>query len=136
VKNYGMNMGRLVRDKQRYRSMLEVLISKTLGDKMVSYEADKFTYTVPASKHTYTPDFKLSDTKYLEAKGIWDATDRAKMKLVKAQYPDITFYMLFQNAHKKLSKTSKTTYAMWAEKNGFQWGHFPSGIPKHWLEDL
>jgi hypothetical protein len=113
--------------------MLEVLISQTLGDKVISYEVDKFSYTIPATRHTYTPDFKLSDTKYLEAKGLWDAADRKKMKLIKEQYPHITFYMLFQNAHKKLSKTSKTTYAMWCDKNQIPWGHYPKGIPKHWL---
>jgi len=133
MKNYGVNTARLIRDKQRYRSMLEVLISKTLGDKVISYEVDKFTYTVPSTKHTYTPDFKISDTEYIESKGLWDAADRKKMKLVKEQYPHITFYMLFQNAHKKLSKTSKTTYAMWCEKNGIPYGHFPKGIPKEWL---
>jgi len=113
--------------------MLEVLIAKTLGDR-ATYETDKFTYMVPASKHVYTPDFRLSATAYIEGKGIFDAADRAKMKLVKEQYPDVTFYMLFQNAHKKLSKVSKTTYAMWCDKNEFEWGHMPSGIPKHWLD--
>lgn len=134
MKNYRVNTARLVRDKQRYRSMLEVLISQTLGSKALSYEVDKFSYTIPASKHIYTPDFKLSDTKYLEAKGIFDAADRKKMKLMKEQHPHITFYMLFQNAHKKLSKTSKTTYAMWCDKNEIPWGHYPRGIPEHWLK--
>lgn len=132
MKNYGVNTARLIRDKQRYRSMLEVLIHETLG-KEVTYEPDKLTYTIPASQHTYTPDFKLRDKTYIEGKGIMDATDRKKMKLVKEQYPDITFYMLFQNAHKRLSKKSKTTYAMWCDKNGIPWGHFPKGIPKEWL---
>ena len=84
MKNYGVNTARLVRDKQRYRSMLEVLIHETLGKK-VTYEPDKLTYTVPASKHVYTPDFKLSETAYIEGKGIWDAADRKKMLLVKQQ---------------------------------------------------
>lgn len=133
MKNYRVNMSRLVRDKQRFRSLFEILIKNTLGDK-VTYETDKFSYEVPATKHIYTPDFKLSPTKYIEAKGIWDSEDRKKMKLIKAQYPDITFYMLFQNAHKRISKKSKTTYADWCEKVGLEWGHMPSGIPKHWLE--
>lgn len=134
MKNYGVNMNRLVRDKQRYRSMLEVLIKETLGDKVISYEVDKFTYVIPATKHIYTPDFKLSDTVYIEGKGIMDRDDRKKMLLVTRQYPHIKFYMLFQNARKKIAKNSKTSYADWCDKNGIEWGHFPSGIPKHWLE--
>jgi len=135
MKNYRVNTNRLVRDKQRFRSLFEILISNTLGDK-VTYETDTFDFVEPAKKRKYTPDFKLSDTAYIEAKGIFDASDRIKMKLMKSQYPDVTFYMLFQNAHKKLSKSSKTTYAMWCEKNGFQWAHMASGIPKEWLENV
>jgi len=133
VKNYRVDMSRLVRDKQRFKSLFEVLISKTLGSR-ATYEPDKFTYSIPATKHIYTPDFKLSEGAYIEGKGIWDAADRKKMLLVKAQYPEIRFYMLFQNAHKRLSKKSKTTYANWCDKHGLEWGHMPSGIPKHWLE--
>lgn len=126
-------MKRVVRDKQRFRSLFEELISNTLGNK-VTYESDTFDFIEPEKKRKYTPDFKLSNKAYIEAKGIFDSADRIKMKLIKSQYPDITFYMLFQNANKKISKGSKTTYAMWCEKNGFKWAHMPSGIPKEWLE--
>ena len=134
MKSYRVNSNRLVRDKQRFRSLFEILISNTLGDK-VTYETDTFDFVEPAKKRKYTPDFKLSDTAYIEAKGIFDSSDRIKMKLMKEQYPNVTFYMLFQNAHKKLSKSSKTSYAMWCEKNGFQWAHMASGIPQEWLEN-
>lgn len=133
MKNYNVNMKRVVRDKQRFRSLFEELISNTLGNK-VTYESDTFDFIEPEKKRKYTPDFKLSNKAYIEAKGIFDSADRIKMKLIKSQYPDITFYMLFQNANKKISKGSKTTYAMWCEKNGFKWAHMPSGIPKEWLE--
>lgn len=135
MKNYNVNMKRVVRDKQRFRSLFEQLISNTLGNK-VTYETDTFDFIEPAKNRKYTPDFKLNNKAYIEAKGIFDSADRIKMKLIKSQYPDITFYMLFQNANKKISKGSKTTYAMWCEKNGFKWAHMPKGIPKEWLEGV
>lgn len=135
MKNFGRDMSRIIRDRDRFRSMFESLISQTLGSK-ATYETDTFNFIEPAKNRKYTPDFKLGPKAYIEAKGLFDSSDRVKMKLVKAQYPDITFYLLFQNANKRLNKTSKTTYAMWAEKNGFKWGHFPKGIPKEWLEGV
>lgn len=82
----------------------------------------------------YIPDFVI-ETKnssfVLEAKGWLRPEDRRKMKLVKKQFPDVDIRFLFQNANNKLNKDSQTTYAMWAEKNGFKWAH--KTIPDEWL---
>jgi hypothetical protein len=132
MRNYNRNMGKVMRDETRFKSMLEQLVAASLKDK-ATYETVKFSYVVPASKHTYTPDFCLSPTKFIEAKGIWDAEDRRKMLLVIKQYPEVKFYMLFQNARKKIAKGSKTSYGDWCDKHNIEYGHFPSGIPAHWL---
>lgn len=108
------------------------MISSTLGPDVV-YEPDTLPFIQPEVKRRYTPDFKLRDKVYIEAKGLFTASDRKKMVWVKEQYPDYTFYMLFQNARTRLTKGSKTSYADWCDKNGFQWAHMPSGIPKEWL---
>ena len=41
------------------------------------------------------------------------------MKAVKAANPDLDIRIIFQSPHNKINKRSKTTYSMWAEKNGF-----------------
>jgi len=43
------------------------------------------------------------------------------MLLTREQNPGVVFIMVLQNASLTLSKRSKTTYAMWCEKNGFEW---------------
>jgi Phage endonuclease I len=121
------------KQKSQYRSMFEQLIANTLGDQ-VEYEPDKLVFIQPAKKRTYNPDFKVRDKVYIECKGLFTADDRKKMVLVKEQYPDYTFYLLFQNGYQRLSKKSKTTYLDWAEKHGFVAAHAPSGIPKEWMK--
>jgi hypothetical protein len=125
-------MSRIVKDKIRFKSQFEELIANTLGDGF-DYEPDTLGYVQPEKVRKYTPDFKLRPDVYIEAKGLFTHEDRQKMLWVKEQYPEKTFYLLFQNANGRITKSSKTTYAMWAEKNGFEWGHMPKGIPKHWL---
>lgn len=40
---------------------------------------------------------------------------------------------MFSNAKARIAKKSPTTYAMWAEKNGFKWAD--KVIPKDWLTE-
>lgn len=86
------------------------------------YEQDKLDYVVPASKHKYTPDFKIPGTNiYLETKGRFGAADRKKHLLIKAQHPDKRIIIVFQSPKQPICKGSKTTCAEWAEKNGIEW---------------
>ena len=87
------------------------------------YETVKLTYTIPESKHTYTPDFIVGDI-HFEAKGYFDAPTKLKMKLVIQQNPDKRIIMVFQNPNTKLTKKSKTTYATWCDKNNIEWCTF------------
>ena len=102
-----------------YRSNFEELVATKL--KLTDYETDKFKYTIPASKHTYTPDFKVAPSVYLETKGRLTAKDRAKHLRVAAENPKLVIAFVFQEAYNTLYKGSKTTYADWAEKNKFLW---------------
>jgi hypothetical protein len=95
------------------------------------YEKEKLKYHV-AKDHTYTTDFKLKDSGViLEVKGLFDSKDRVKHLIIKEQYPDVDIRFIFDNSNKKLSKTSKTTYAAWCEKHGFLYAD--KEIPKEWL---
>lgn len=105
----------------KYRSKFEEAVSKVLG-KGYKYEPRTHVlhYTVPETKHRYLPDFVKGDT-YLECKGIFSATDRKKMKLLREQFPELRIIMVFQAPNNPIRKGSKTTYAKWCEANGIEW---------------
>lgn len=83
--------------------------------------------------HSYNPDFKIKENTYIEAKGLWVSSDRAKHLYVKEQHPEIKVYFIFQNPNLKLNRTSKTTYGAWATAHGFSWTTINKGIPPEWL---
>ena len=110
-----------------YRNKFEAKVAHKLGP-AYEYETMKLSYEVPARQAIYTPDFIDYENKVIvEAKGYLRAEDRKKMVLIKQQNPDWTICFMFQKANQTISKSSKTTYAMWAEKNGFSWRELPKG---------
>ena len=90
-------------------------------------------YEKPATQHKYTPDFVLPNGIIIEAKGIFEREDRQKHLLIKMQYPDLDIRFVFQNHKLKLYKGSKTTYADWADKNGFKYS--ARQIPEAWFRE-
>tara|TARA_R100000781_G_scaffold32462_3_gene23687 strand:+ start:2236 stop:2583 length:348 start_codon:yes stop_codon:yes gene_type:complete len=112
------------------RSGLEEQVAKLLDELKIdyTYETDKVKYVIESN---YIPDFKVGNI-YLETKGYFKAADRRKMLAVKKGNPDLDIRLVFQAPHNKISKKSKTTYAMWATKHGFPWcPHY--AIPIDWL---
>lgn len=83
-----------------------------------AYEPKKFSYI---TSHTYCPDFQLSENCFVETKGRFIGTDRAKHLAVRAQNPALRILFVFQDPFIRLSPKSKTTYAEWCDKNGFKW---------------
>jgi hypothetical protein len=116
-----------------FRSGLEGKVAKqleVLGVK-VEYETTKVKYVIPESLHTYTPDFVLPNGIVVETKGRFVVADRKKHLLIKQQHPDLDIRFVFQNSKNKITKGSKTTYADWCIKNGFQYAD--KEIPDKWL---
>jgi hypothetical protein len=106
-----------------YRSKFELTFAnklKELGLK-AEYESEKIHYIQPEKVRMYNPDWTIRKGIYIETKGRFTATDRAKMLFVIKSNPFITFYMIFQNSNVTLSKVSKTTYGQWCDKNGIEW---------------
>ena len=99
-----------------------------------NYESVKLEYTIPESKHIYTPDFPVCKSIVIETKGRWVLEDRQKMLLIIEQHPEIEFRMLFYNANQKIKKGSKTSYADWCDKHGIKWAD--KKIPPEWIEDI
>lgn len=119
--------------KHGWRSGLEQKVGAYLDERGVAFSFEETTlpYSVPARPARYTPDFILPNGIIIETKGRWVTADRQKMALVKEQHPDLDIRMVFSRASNRISKTSKTTYAMWCKKHGFPFADkFP---PEAWL---
>lgn len=123
--------------KAGFRSALERRVACQLADKGIKfeYEPETFEYTVPESDHRYTPDFKLicKSTKeaiYVEVKGYMDAKEARKYIFVRDSNEGLDLRFVFQNAYAKMPHR-QTSYAQWAEKNGFQWAD--KRVPMEWV---
>jgi hypothetical protein len=121
--------------KHGYRSGLEDTIAKQLELMKIPYKYEErvVSYTVPESKHKYTPDFELPNGIIIETKGRFLVSDRKKHLLVKEQHPELDIRFVFSNPRAKISKVSKTTYADWCDKYGFKYAD--KMIPDEWIKE-
>jgi hypothetical protein len=98
-----------------------------------AYEKVHIPFTQPKKERKYLPDFILGTGVVIETKGLFQTDDRQKHLWIKAQYPDLDLRFVFSNARARIAKKSPTTYAMWADKNGFKWAH--KEVPPEWLSE-
>jgi|TARA_R110001606_G_scaffold264503_4_gene413150 hypothetical protein len=129
-----MNLVVRKHNANRYRSGLERVVAEFLkqNKKNFRYEDLKIEWK-DLRYRTYTPDFILDNGIIVETKGIFDNEDRRKHLAVREQHPELDIRLVFSNAKAKLYKGSKTTYAMWCDKNEFLYSH--RVIPPDWLEE-
>lgn len=120
--------------KNGYRSGLEEVVDSTLKQRNIDgeYEKHKIKYVIPATDHTYTPDFRLPNGIFVETKGRFVVEDRKKHVLIKKQHPELDIRFVFQNSKNKIRKGSPTTYADWCIKHGFIYAD--KTIPQEWLD--
>jgi len=98
-----------------------------------NYETMKIEFVQPAKVRSYTPDFVLPNNIICETKGRLIQADRAKHVLIKKQHPHLDIRFVFSNPRAKISKGSKTSYADWCVKNGFQYA--TGSIPESWYHE-
>lgn len=124
-----------VAKKYGFRSGLEERIAEQLDKAGVeyTYEQVKLKYIRPASQHIYTPDFVLANGIIVETKGRFLPADRQKHLLVKKHNPTLDIRFVFSNSRARITKTSRTTYADWCEKNGFKYAD--KTIPQEWIDE-
>ena len=129
------NNSKWVAKKYGFKSGLEESISQQIEGKgiEVKYESEEVSYIIPASEHTYHPDFRLPNGIRVDTKGRFVLADRKKHLLVKEQNPQLDIRFVFSNSKNKISKKSKTTYGMWCEKHGFKYAD--KEIPQSWFEE-
>lgn len=133
-----------------YKSKLEKTNARLLEEKIGTtrwwYEPQdgKIKYVIPASVHSYTPDFwipKQGGWIVIETKGIWEYTDRLKHVWIKTQYPGLDLRFVFSNSRSKTSKGAKQTYADICEGRGrgifkgLKWQYADKRIPSEWLSE-
>lgn len=118
-----------------FRSGLEETVAGDLTKRGVpfTFEKLKLRYTYPAKDHTYTPDFVLPNGIVVETKGRFLPADRQKHLLVKQQHPKLDIRFVFSRSASPISKGSKTTYADWCRKFGFQFAD--KLIPPSWTKE-
>lgn len=122
-------------NQNAYRSGLEEKLAAQLeqADIPVVFEQYEVPYVIPESTHKYTPDLLLPNGVIIEGKGLFDADDRKKHMLIRAQHPGLDIRFVFTSSRTKLYKGSPTTYGMWCEKNGFKYAD--KSIPVEWLKE-
>lgn len=121
-----------VKIKAKLRSGLEDKIAAQIDEAGVKYEYEtlKLAYV---TEHKYTPDFVLANGVIVEGKGLFDSADRSKHLAVKKQHPALDIRFVFSRSASPLYKGSKSTYASWCEKYGFQYAD--KLIPEAWLAE-
>lgn len=119
----------------RFRSGLERQNARRLiaAGVPLRYEDERIRYLKPAKNATYTPDFILPNGIIVETKGRFLTADRQKHLLIKDQHPELDIRFVFSSSRTKISKTSKTTYAMWCESKGFLYAD--KFIPEEWYQE-
>lgn len=127
-----------------YRSPLEEKVAEQLQAAGVAfqYESMWMKCVKPATVERYKPDF-VTGPIIIEAKGRFgfDKSDadgfkaRDKLVRIKQQNPLYDIRIVFERASTKIRKGSKTTYAMWAEENGFKWSD-KGRVPEEWLDEI
>lgn len=120
--------------KHGWRSGLEERVAKQLDEAGTKYKYEEVKIPYEVHKHCkYTPDFVLDNGIIIETKGRFVVQDRMKHLLIKEQHPELDIRFVFTNPKAKISKVSKTTYAMWCAKHGFEYAK--QIVPEEWLDE-
>jgi len=121
--------------KHGFRSGLEERVAAQLQALGIDprFESEVIKYTKPESQHKYTPDFPLGKV-VIETKGRFMPEDRKKHLLIKEQHPELDIRFVFTNSNARITKTSKTTYADWCQKNGFKYAD--KLVPSDWVKEI
>ncbi len=98
-----------------------------------SFEQHVIEYNPPAKTRRYTPDFKLLNGIFIETKGRFFTADRMKHLHIQREHPSLDIRFVFSNPNARISKTSKTTYAAWCARHGFQFAK--EWIPEAWINE-
>lgn len=102
----------------------------------IEYEYEPHAFEWQPRPRRYVPDFLIRTASgkeiYIECKGHMDLDDRKKI-LATAEQHGIDIRLVFQKPGNKIRKGSKTSYALWCEKNGIPWAK--DYVPEEWTKE-
>ena len=115
------------RANKEKRSALEEQVELALTGQGLSpsYESERFAYVL---HRKYRPDFKIESDHgpiHIEVKGWWPSNERSKLLAVFINNPTIRLFVALQRPQQKISKQSKTSYAMWCDRHFIPWSPIP-----------
>jgi hypothetical protein len=115
------------------RSMGEVRCAADMKRRQIPYKYEARLMTYQHQPQKYTPDFESPKIEgVIEYKGKMTNETRKKLLSIQRCNPKIPIRLVFEKPNNKIRKGSKTTYAQWAEKNGFDWSeHF---VKEGWIK--
>ena len=117
-----------------FRSGFEKGFSDSLKDLGVDFTYEKKFFEYIPKPKKYKPDFHLiKQNIFIETKGYFSISDRAKHLLIKAQHPLVDIRFIFMDSKIKISKKSSTTYADWCNKYSFVFAD--KHLPIQWLTE-
>jgi hypothetical protein len=135
-------------NKCNYKSQFERGIAANLTKRSIKfeYEPHKITYWLKTrcakckncgskdvfEKHSYTPDFILSNGIVIEAKGKFTSENRTKMLSVIESNPELDIRMLFMKDN-WLTKNHGHRYSDWCEKHGIPYAFLK--VPQEWANE-
>jgi len=119
-----------------FKSEFEAKLGSSLEARGVAYQYESMRIKYKVDRQ-YIPDFILPNGIIIEVKGWLSQEDQRKMKLIKAQHPDLDIRFVFMKAngrvHTRKTAKEKLTNAQWAEKHRFPYAE--GDIPAKWLKE-
>lgn len=109
--------------RPKYKSKFEGKVADALESKgkAIEYEVSTLPYRLDL---LYKPDWKVDNSYYIEAKGLFDYTERRKMLAVIRDNPHIDVRMCFMRDN-KLRRNTETRYSDWCKSHGIRYSIFP-----------
>lgn len=121
--------------KGKYRSSLEAYVAEQLDERGIeySYETVILYYrqrvhnaicgccgkNVVYKQRTYTPDFVIDDSTFLEVKGKLTSSERTKLLAIRECNPECRIVIIFDRDN-WITRNHKSRYSDWARKNNFE----------------
>lgn len=128
-----------IKNHGKFKSKFEVLVAaniKAVLGRDPPYEPTKYKFKVAvrnrqgtclacgsnavAKYSTYSPDFEIRASTFIEAKGKFTAANRTRLIAFAEEHPSVKIYLLFQRDN-WLSKRHASKYSDWARQYGFDY---------------
>lgn len=133
------SIARLSAAPRKLRNSFEQKLAECMKSNDVDYEYEsiKLSYTKPAEKKVYVPDFVIPNTNIvLEAKGVFSLEDRKKMLLVVKDNPHLDIRLVFQRDN-LIYRGATMRYSDWCKANHIKYCVSRDGtLPAEWIAEF